>query len=199
MVVARYAEHVENRKKYHHGELRNALIAEGLKQLEVTGGDISLRAVAKAIGVSPNAPYRHFSERGDLMGALAASGFHRFADTVSAADDEADAMAALRKFGTAYLDFARHQPALYRLMFSPYGYSLDNAECRAEAERTFGTLLGVVDRARKSGWKPGHAAMPLALSYWALLHGWATLMADGLLPPGIAEPSWEELLSAYVA
>jgi AcrR family transcriptional regulator len=189
---------VTNRKNYHHGELRSALIAEGLNQLETAGTGLSLRALAKSVGVSPNAPYRHFSERSELMGALAAEGFHRFANAIIAAGEEPIPLVALKSLGLAYLDFAARNPALYRLMFSPYGYSLDNAECKAEAGRTFGALAGIVARARESGWKPDQAPMALTLSYWSMLHGWAMLAGDKLMPPGVGGANQDDLLAAFI-
>ena len=187
------------RETYHHGDLRTALIAEGLRRLESAGTDLSLRALAKSIGVSPNAPYRHFANRSKLMGALAAEGFHRFADVIVVAGQEPKPLAALKSLGLAYLDFAQNQPALYRLMFSPYGYSLDSSACKAEADRAFGALVGAIARASESGWKTGHAVLTLALAYWAVLHGWAGLSGDRLMPPGVAEASWGDLLEVYLA
>lgn len=187
------------RKTYHHPDLRAALIAEGLRQLEHVGTDLSLRALAKAIGVSPTAPYRHFAGRSELMGALAAEGFHQFTEVLVAADQEPRPLAALRALGLAYLDFAHNQPALYRLMFSPYGYSLNSPACKAAADRAFGTLVGVVERASEAGWKPGHAVLTLALAYWAALHGWAVLSNDRLTPPGVTEASWGDLLEVFLS
>lgn len=187
------------REKYHHGDLRSALVAEGLRQLEFGGTEISLRALAKAAGVSPNAPYRHFADRNELLGALAAEGFHKFTDGIVDAREKADAFAALKSLGVAYLTFAQRHPALYRLMFSPYGYSLDNSECRLAAERAFGALVGAVTRARSAGWKAGHTELTLALSYWSLLHGWACLAGDRLMPPGVGEANWDDLLASYLS
>jgi AcrR family transcriptional regulator len=190
---------VATTKTYHHPDLRAALIAEGLSQIERVGMDLSLRALAKSIGVSPTAPYRHFSDRNELMGALAAEGFHHFTDALSVANTEPIPMVALKKLGVAYLDFARKQPLLYRLMFSPYGYSLNSDSCKEAADRAFDSLIGCVARANEAGWKRGHAVLTLSLSFWAELHGWACLSSDRLLPPDVVEASWEDLLDAYLS
>lgn len=189
---------METRENYHHGDLRAALIAEGLRQLEDGAEAISLRGLAKAVGVSPNAPYRHFADRNALMGALAAEGFHRFAHVIADTGREQEPLAALASFGLTYLGFARRQPALYRLMFSPYGYSLDNEECRRAAERAFAALISAVGCAHQAGWRPGHDVLTLALTYWATLHGWACLSGDGLMPPGVGETNWDALLAAFI-
>ena len=186
-------------KTYHHRDLRAALITEGLRQLESVGTDISLRALAKSIEVSPTAPYRHFKDRSEFMGALAAEGFHRFAEVLMVADEEPNPFAALRALGLAYLEFAQSHLALYRLMFSPYGHSLNSIACKVAANRTLGALVGAVARASESGWKPGHAVMTLALAYWAALHGWAVISGDRLIPPGVTEVSWGDLLAIYLS
>ena len=187
------------RKTYHHRDLRAALITEGLRQIEKVGTNLSLRALAKSIGVSPTAPYRHFADRGELMGALAAEGFHQFTDALMVSDTEPIPLLALKALGLAYLDFARKQPSLYRLMFSPYGYSLNSDSCKEAADRAFGALISTVARANEAGWKRGHTVQTLSLSYWAELHGWSCLSGDGLVPHDVAEASWDELLDAYLS
>ena len=192
------------RQTYHHGDLRTALVAEGLLQLEQAGeGELSLRALAKATGVSPNAPYRHFADKSSLMGALAAEGFRRFADAVTARAEEpgggpaglAEAIDALRGQARAYLVFALANPALYRLMFSPYGYSLKSESCQFEAERAFQSLVTGVAGAQANGWKHGQDLAPVVLFLWSALHGWAGLLSDNLLPPAVQPPELEAWLN----
>lgn len=180
---------MNQRDHYHHGDLRAALVAEGLKQLESGGvGSVSLRALAKASGVSPNAPYRHFADKNALMGALAAEGFLRFADTVVSAS-QGRGTEALRNQGQAFLEFALAHPALYRLMFSPYGYSLTSDTCQREASRAFGSLVATAARAQAEGWKAGYTLTDAVLAYWSALHGWAGLLGDNLVPPEVEPPS----------
>ena len=78
----------------------------------------SLRAVARAAGVSAMAPYRHFADKADLLAAVAGHGFEALADVLIAADDKPLARDALFAQGMAFVDFARANPALFRLMFS---------------------------------------------------------------------------------
>lgn len=187
---------VNQRDHYHHGDLRATLISEGLKQLEAGGMvSLSLRALAKAAGVSPNAPYRHFSDKNALMGALAAEGFLQFADQIVAAS-RGPPMEALRAQGKAYLHFALSRPTLYRLMFSPYGYSLTSDTCQREASRAFASLVDTASRAHAAGWKASRPLMDAVLSYWSALHGWAGLVGDQLLPPEVPAPSVEAWLDA---
>jgi len=187
------------RSTYHHGDLRTALVAGGLRQMEAGGeGAVSLRALAKAVGVSPNAPYRHFADKNALMAALAAEGFQRFADAIEAASGpEKSPVTALRDQGAAYLDFAASHPALYRLMFSPLGYSLHSEPCQMASQRAFGCLISASARAQASGWKSNRDPMAVVLGYWSALHGWAGLLGDSLVPPGIPVPGVEEWLDVF--
>jgi hypothetical protein len=84
-------------------------------------------------------------------------------------------------------------------MFSQYGYSLEDPECQKAADLAFGSLIGAISRAHDCGWKPKQNVMPLAMAYWAALHGWAGITGDRLLPPGSQEPTWVELLDAYLS
>src|SRR6218665_2086733 len=105
---------------YHHGNLRQALLAAALLILEKEGeAGLGLRDLARAVGVSPAAPYRHFDPRAALLEALAVTGFQRFTaamEAVAAAKPN-DAMAEM---GKTYVLFALENPGLFRLMFSPH-------------------------------------------------------------------------------
>ena len=106
---------------YHHGNLKQALLDKALDHLRLHGPDkISLRALARDVGVSQTAPYRHFADKTALLAALAAEGFRRLykvSHSDTAADDSA--AEALQKSGKAYIYFALDNPELYRLMFGP--------------------------------------------------------------------------------
>jgi AcrR family transcriptional regulator len=180
---------------YHHGALREALIVEAFKVLESDGLDgISLRGLAIATGVSKTAPYRHFSDKRDLLITLAAEGFRRFADALEGAVaalphlEAADSLAGIRSLHRAYIDFAQSQPALYRLMFSQLGYSLHSEACRVNSMRAFGILTRSIEEAQRAGWRSRQDTRALVLSVWAGVHGWAGLLIDGLVPEGFIGP-----------
>jgi AcrR family transcriptional regulator len=183
---------VEKAKAYHHGALRQALMAEAISSLEKDGLEgLSLRALAQAVGVSKTAPYRHFEDKQALLVALAAEGFRMFADALEAgfpgatsADASPEAAEPSRPVSFllhAYLDFAHAHPALYGLMFSRLGYALHSETCRLHAERAFGCLARAVAEAQAAGWRSGQEPGGLALSVWAQAHGWAGLVNDGLI------------------
>jgi len=109
----------EEARPYHHGDLRRALINAARQLLETEGpAALSLRAVAREAGVSPAAPYHHFKDKSELLAAVAEEGWAMLSEALSAAFEaagpEADKLLATP---TAYVQFARQHPALYRVMF----------------------------------------------------------------------------------
>lgn len=186
------------RDTYHHGDLRAVLVTEGLRHLEAGGeSSVSLRALAKAAGVSPGAPYRHFADKDALMAALAAKGFLLFATAIETAGGTGAPASVVRAQGRAYLAFAEDHPALYRLMFSPYGYSLHSTVCQEASERAFGALVAASARAQAAGWKADLDPIALVLGFWSALHGWATILGDRLTPPEVPLPSVETWLDVF--
>jgi AcrR family transcriptional regulator len=180
---------VKEKRPYHHGALRQALIDEGFHALEREGLEaLSLRGLASSAGVSKTAPYRHFADKGELLMTLAAEGFGALADTLEAAlagagELAADApIAGIRALYRAYIGFARARPALYRLMFSRLGFSLHSEKCRINSERALACLVRAVEQARAGGWRAGQETNALVLSLWAEVHGWAGLLIEDLLP-----------------
>jgi len=107
-------------QNYHHGALRSALIATGLKLLETkAGGEIGLREVARQTGVSATAVYRHFPDKEALLAALVGAGFEKLADEQEAAASlHKRRDASFRAIGRAYVHFALAHPALFRVMTS---------------------------------------------------------------------------------
>ncbi len=104
----------------------------------------------------------------------------------------------LRALFRAYMDFARGRPALYKLMISRLGYELHSEACRLNSERALSCLIRAVQAAQASGWRRQQDQMSVVLSLWASVHGWATLLIDGLLPPGISLEGDDWLRAAQV-
>lgn len=171
-------------RRYHHGNLREELVATALGMLEAQAeGNISLRELARRVGVSPNAAYRHFPDKEALLAALAAEGFQRLARMqAEAGAAEEDPRAAFRAMGLAYVRFARQHPALFRLMFGRFGET--DAARRSEALGAAGALAvqglrqGV---ARAAGLSEDDTAVIRvhALRAWSLVHGLSLLVLDG--------------------
>ena len=167
------------KKSYHHGDLRAALIEEGLTLLaERTADDLSLREVARAAGVSATAVYRHFPDKMALMTALAREGLDRLAAAQHEASDAAGGgPAGFAATGRAYIRFALDNPALFRLIFaSPV---LQAPAVRATSKSEAFSFLQTNAAATTD--RPEVAEI-VAVQAWALVHGLAMLMLDGQLP-----------------
>lgn len=172
----------EAKPRYHHGDLRAALLLAAEAELEEKGLErFSLRGVAKRAGVSHAAPAHHFRDTGGLLTALAAEGFTRFLAAQKAR--QAAAQGAREKLvasGLAYVDFAREHPAFFRLMFSSdRPEQADPALCAA-AGAAYRHLVEDVGRARAAAGRDGPAEVDVHAA-WAIAHGLADLMNAGRL------------------
>jgi len=178
------------KRTYHHGDLRAALIDEGLALLATRAADaFSLREVARAAGVSATAVYRHFPDKTALMTALAREGLKQLGAAQAKASAAAGGGAAgFAATGRAYVAFALEHPALFRLIFaSP---ALARAEgpggidhCPDPGDPTDAATLLLDNAARVAG---GGDAGVIATRSWALVHGLAMLMLDGQIPADLA-------------
>jgi AcrR family transcriptional regulator len=177
-----------SRGTYHHGNLREALIEAALDLIRAAGPNgFTLAEVARAVGVSGAAPYRHFRDRNALIADIARQGYEKFAEQLFAAWDEGrpTPVAAIEACARAYLNFARREPAFYAAMFEP-GFPLeDDPALLTASERAFGVLRLAADAATRA-MKPGttkQAGRPpslmVALHIWSLCHGVASLFIEG--------------------
>src|SRR5689334_5766770 len=107
------------RRGYHHGNLREALIRAALSLIAEKGpAGFTFAEAARSAGVSAAAPYRHFRDRDELMADVARQGFARFAAMLATAWEEGrpTPLVALERLGRAYLGFAREEPAYFAAM-----------------------------------------------------------------------------------
>ncbi len=172
------------RATYHHGDLRRVLLEASLKLVEEEGiGALSLREVARKAGVSHNAPYYHFKDRGSLLAALAEEGFAELAREMAEARAAArDARARLEACGRAYVRFAVKSPARFKLMFRPElaAPSEEGAVAKASTP-ALDTLTAAIVEAQAAGLAPAGDPRPLVLTCWSAVHGLASLWLDGPL------------------
>jgi AcrR family transcriptional regulator len=165
-------------ERYHHGDLRAALIDEGLKRLKDGPAEaLSLRDVARSVGVSATAVYRHFPDKASLLGALGAAGDEKLAEAFAKAmakeKKERDAFNAM---GRAYVRFALANPWLFRLMMSPESGKTYKANSRSREM----LVRGIEEL---GGPKLSKAQRDIRrLRAWSIVHGLAMLMLDGLAP-----------------
>lgn len=168
-------------KPYHHGDLRRAVLDEALVLIEERGHmDFTLREVARRIGVSHAAPYRHFADKGALVTELGAAAGLELAARIEAALAAAgdDLRAQFLGAGFAYVQFALDRPASFQVMMSS---DIDKAapsmvEARA---RSYGLLLRFIEDAQRAGVFPPGAPPDLAIPIWAMHHGLAHLALSG--------------------
>ncbi len=176
-------------RPYHHGDLGRALLDAALALIEETGaGALTLRAVARRVGVTHAAPYRHFEDKAALLAAVAGEGFKLLTERMTTARDavEGDARARMTAIGVAYVGFAVEHTAHYRVMF---GRDLDGLPAehpfRAAGQAAFGVLTGCVAELMGRPGEPcgaSSACTDRAIVAWATVHGLALLMADRRLP-----------------
>jgi AcrR family transcriptional regulator len=159
--------------------LRDALITAGLAALEGSSGlDLSLRELAREVGVSPAAVYRHFPNKDALLGELAREGIRMLgAAQRSAYDAKGGGPAGFAETGRAYVRFALAHPALFRLAFA-HGKPIEKT---GDASDPASDLLHTSTLELTGG--DAAAAERVALQAWAIAHGLAMLMLDQRLPP----------------
>jgi len=181
------------RRTYHHGDLRRTLLESGVALARDGGPDaVVLREATRRAGVVPNAAYRHFSSRKDLLQAVRAEALallaiamekelarHRHGQT--AADR---ARTALRAIGTAYLKFAKAEPGLFRTAFAVPGEP-ETTSNPAMAGRSglnpFQLLSGALDRLAAAGVLPSERRPGAEYLAWSAVHGLAMLALEGPL------------------
>ncbi len=184
-------------RPYHHGNLRSALLDAAERTVRDRGVDaLSLRELAREVGVSHGAPRRHFSDRQALLDALAEAGFERLRLELRAALDGAGPafFDRLRATAAAYVRFAIDDSALLELMFA--GKHRDGAAMLEEAaERAFSVMLELIEQGQAEGFlEPGDPER-VGLVLFATIQGIATLVTAGV----VASEQVGELLGDSIA
>jgi AcrR family transcriptional regulator len=190
------------RRGYHHGNLREALIDAALMLLAEKGpGGFTIAEAARLAGVSSAAPYRHFRDAEALLAAAAERGYERFAAVLAEAwnNGRPNPLRALDALGHAYLAFARREPALYAAMFETHVALDQSPSLQAAAERAFAILRQAVEQIAATlpdTQRP--PALMMALHIWSLAHGIASLFCRGDGSRRKLPMSPEDLLEAGV-
>jgi len=194
-----------SKEKYHHGDLRNALLAAAQDIIAERGlDDLSLRAVATRAGVSHAAPAHHFPTLKHLMTALAVIAFQRFRATLEEEISRAPRTpkGGLAGAGDGYVRFSRENPQLFRLMFSPSRLDWTDAELQAAGRAAYAQLTDICAAVAEARGESGPERLQrLQLLVWSSVHGYAQLLLAGQLTPypGLAQeppprPDLESLL-----
>jgi len=170
---------------YHHGDLRRALAETGLELARTSGADgVALRKVARRVGVSHNAAYRHFADREALLAEIGALAMERLTTAmqaevgrVSDVDPVAGARERLKATGRAYVAFALAEPGLFGVAFSM------KAESPPTDVGPYGILNEVLDELVSVGYLAPERRPGSDVACWAAVHGFSALCLDGPLGP----------------
>jgi AcrR family transcriptional regulator len=182
---------------YHHGDLRDALVMAALREAERGGPEaISIKALAKELGVSQPAPYRHFADREALLAAVTAEAFRQFSAALRAEIAKPSKRSKLSRFAQATLAFGLRRNGIYRLMFASrvMACAPKNSELHDAGRETFELVLEAMEAPAV-----GLLRERAALKIWAALHGVVMLAEQGLLTGQIADITREELVEDIVA
>ncbi len=180
------------RRRYHHGNLRQALIDAGLALIQEKGvAALTLREIGARVGVSRMAAYRHFADRAALLEAISDAGFVRFGDWLAEAKNSArprpagereDFKSRMRGMAVAYVRFAAAHPAHYQVMF---GAARDpgSPPPGPAAARSFSILEDTIREGQAKGIVRTGNPTQLARAVWSMVHGISTLAATCRLGP----------------
>jgi AcrR family transcriptional regulator len=167
--------------RYHHGDLRRALVESASDLLKEKGpAGVTLREAARRAGVTHAAPYRHFADKEALLAELAADGFVRLRAEIEEAMGGVAPDLLLETLGVVYVRFARKNPSQFRVMFgAEIGDKRRYAELMRADQAVFDLCVGAIRTMQESGhMTPGNPAR-MGLVHWSMLHGVAALVVDG--------------------
>jgi AcrR family transcriptional regulator len=170
---------------YHHGDLRRALIEAAEQTIRESGPtSLSVRDVARRVGVSHAAPSHHFGDKTGLLTAMAAEGYRR----MDARLREAYARSgSFLEVGVAYVRFAIDERPYFEVMFRPDLYRRDDPEVAVALSKVDDTVFGAIRTMLGPGAED--RVQPAGVAAWSLVHGLATLILNGNLPAAVAADS----------
>jgi AcrR family transcriptional regulator len=170
------------RDRYHHGDLRRALLDEALRTIQQDGVDaLTLRTIGVRLGVSRTALYRHFTDKRALLSSVATEGFRLLTERLLNAW-KAGGIRGFNAMGVAYIRFAMGNPSHYRVMFG--GFVDDGPrddDLMRESTAAFQALVDAIVALQQEGAVRKDDALQLAQFIWAVVHGVSMLIIDGQL------------------
>lgn len=166
------------RNGYHHGSLKNTLIAQALALLDEGGPDaVTIRAVARRAQVSHAAPANHFPDRTALLTALATELFQMFEGEVSRALATAGSANRARTYMEALLNFGLSHPNRYLLMWRRDLVDWNDGALNTCMDSLYAAFVGEVAILPKQTGRDPHT---LAISLWSMIHGYIALRSNGV-------------------
>lgn len=178
-----------SRRRRPRGDVRAGLVTAGVELARAGGPDaVVLREATRIVGVVPNAAYRHFADRDELLAEVCTAAMHELADRMAGGiarvrgkrGNPAAAQRRLGAIGTAYLEFARAEPGLFATAFAlpqQHAYAERDGQARTPLSLLRDALdelveAGVLDPSRRDG---------IEYPIWSIVHGAAVLMGRGPL------------------
>lgn len=173
---------LQKKGSYHHGNLREALLASALEILTVGGVDgLSLRALGRATGVSQAAPYSHFRDKDELLAAIAESGFQKLAlQMAEEATGAATTVERIEKLMFSYVRFAKENKPLFQIMF---GRELADLKKFPTLAMTAGKSYSLISTALAKRTSTDVDTRFLTVAVWSLCQGLTTLIIDDKIDP----------------
>jgi AcrR family transcriptional regulator len=193
------------RRTYHHGDLERALVDAAVTLIAKKGIDaFTLREVARQVGVSHAAVYRHFADKSAVLEAIAVRGYHELAErlrAVIARVPRAQVERRLLSIGVAYAMFAVEQEPRFRVMTRPRREERRSPELDAAIDAALGVLIGVAEEGVEAGLLVKAPPVDHAIRVYLLAYGYASLFLLGRLRvrPAKAKSYLRSLLAPLVA
>jgi AcrR family transcriptional regulator len=183
--------------RYHHGDLRRALLQAAVRTIGSHGIDgLTLRGVGSTLGVSRTALYRHFTDKAALLAAVAAEGFRTLRAALSESWERGGrGRRGFEAMGEAYVQFAVAHPSHYRVMFGADIFGAEHADLAREGAGAFQVLVDAIVELQEHALARRDDPRQMALFVWAATHGVAMLAIDGRLG---REPSAIDTLTHYM-
>src|SRR5215469_925914 len=180
------------RRRRPRGAVRDGLVAAGLELARAGGPEaVVLREATRMVGVVPNAAYRHFADRDELLAAVCGASMRELADRMAAGvasvpgayGDPDAAQSRLGEIGRAYLDFAQEEPGLFATALAvPQQHAYDAQAGGDGQDRTpLGQLRAALDELVAAGVVDQRRRVGLEYPIWSTVHGLAVLTGEGPL------------------
>lgn len=178
-------------EKYHHGDLRNALIDAGISILQKEGAHgLSLRKAALKAGVSHSAPYAHFKDKQALIAAISTRGLQQLYEQVHKIAEQyrTQPFTQLKEIAWRYTEFAMQDPGLFKVIFSSIiEREHDYPEFIEISHRNYELVVDVVKNNQRAGYLQQGDADLIAISIWSAVHGFIGLYLENQIPSAVLE------------